>query len=140
MKKLNLIALFLLTVTISVQSQVNSEINSSKSGATSKTTADKYHVAFCDYQTDTITYEQLRNCNIIKVLNEPKMEIIAYQIVCVINKSDIYEYNGTGSILPDRVIENLSKDGITHFWIENITVLKDNSELNIGTRKIFLKS
>ncbi len=140
MKKLNLITLFLLVITISVQSQINTEANSSNSDATSKKTIEKFQVVLCDHQTDTLTLAQLRNCNTIKVLNEPQMEIISYSIVCLVGKSDIYEYNGTGSILPERVIENLSKDGITHFWIENITVLKDNSELNIGTRKFFLKS
>jgi hypothetical protein len=140
MKKINLIALFLLVVIVSVQSQVNTGVKSSLSDATGKTTIDKYHVAFCDYQTDTISFEQLRNCNTIKVLNEPQLEIISYSIVCLVGKSDIYEYNGTGSQLPERVIQNLLRDNITHFWIEKITVLKDNAELNIGTRKFYLKS
>lgn len=98
----------------------------------------KDQVIFCDYATDTLTKEQFKNCDKFRVLTDKDMEVVSYTLVYR-NGSDIFEFNGTGNSLPERVITQILDQGVEAFWLEKITVIKENNKFNLGTRKFCLK-
>ncbi|HLN52813.1 MAG TPA: hypothetical protein VK212_03830 [Lentimicrobium sp.] len=140
MKKLNLIITFLVVLTFSANSQVITKVTEGSTGATCKVNTDKNKVVFCDIKTDTLSSFQLRDCNTIKVLTDPTMEIISYSLIFRTKNSDIYEFSGSGNLLPEKVIDKILTNDLSFFWLENITVKKGDATLNIGTRKFYLKS
>lgn len=122
MKSLKLIIAMLVLITVSAKSQV----------------VTKDQVIFCDYATDTLTKEQFKNCDKFRVLTDKDMEVVSYTLVYR-NGSDIFEFNGTGNSLPERVITQILDQGVEAFWLEKITVIKENNKFNLGTRKFCLK-
>lgn len=137
MKKI--ILAFLLFTALNSMSQPLSAPATSNNGLSGKEDSEKYHVALCDYKTDTLTYEQLKGCNEINITNDPQIIVTFYSLVCRFGESDIYEFAGRGNTLPKQVIETLVSKGVTQFWLEEITAKKGDIKLEIGTRKFFLK-
>jgi hypothetical protein len=99
---------------------------------------DKSHVAFCDFKSDTLTYEQFKNCSEIKILSDPQMEVTFFTLVCRIGKNDILEHNGTGNSLKESIRERMISGGVTEFWLEKMIAKKGDAKVEIGTRKFFL--
>ncbi len=139
MKRLNFVLAILLLLCVSGETQVLTTATTEKTGTTCKANTDNSRVVFCDYMTDTLTYEQLKTCDEINVLTNPEREITSYVLVCRINENDIYEFTGKGKYLPTTVIAKLITGGVTHFWLENLTAKKGDETFDLGTRKFHLK-
>lgn len=139
MKRLNFVLAILLLWSVSGKTQVITTAATEKTRTTSKAATDKSQVVFCNYKTDTLTYEQLKSCNEINILTNSGMEITSYALVCRINENDIFESTGKGKFLPTEVIEKLIAGGVTHFWLEKLTAKNDDGIFNLGTRKFYLK-
>lgn len=140
MKNLNLILGILFVFTVSLKSQVVTQVHERSVGKGCKINTDKNKVAFCNCKTDTLTVDQISKCNELNVVTDAAMEIVSYSIVFRFGKDNIYEYKGTGKNLPQNVIDKIIESDIAYFWVENVKVKKDGKLLDIGTRKFYLKS
>jgi|GEM_PF-4953031 len=138
MKNLNFIIAMLVMISVTAKSQVVTKAGTESKNEITKIAGDKNQVIFCDYATDTLTKEQFRNCDKIRVLTDKNMEVVSYTLVYR-NGSDIFEHNGTGNSLPERVITQILEQNVTAFWLESITVIKDTNKFNLGARKYYLK-
>lgn len=140
MKKINIIlAILLFTALNSTSQSVSAPTATSNNVESVIEDSKKYHVALCDYKSDTLTYEQLKGCNEINITNDPQIIITYYNLVCRFGESDIYEFAGRGNTLPKQVIETLLSKRVTQFWLEEIIAKKGDIKLEIGTQKFFLK-
>lgn len=136
MKNLILILGFVFAFCVSAVCQVaKADVEKAK---TTKV-VNKNKVAFCNFKTDTLTLEQIKQCTELNVLTDAAMEVVSYAIVFRFGKDDIYEYKGTGKNLPQNVIDKIIESDIAYFWVENVKVKKDGKLLDIGTRKFYLK-
>lgn len=138
MKKINIILAFLLFTALNSMSQSVSAPATSNYEVSGKEDSEKYHVALCDYKTDTLTYAQFKDCADINNLTDPQMKITAYTLVCRIGKNDILEHNATGNTLSSNIKERMIAGGVKEFWLEKMIAKKGDTPVEIGTRKFYL--
>lgn len=139
MKNLSFVLSILLLWSVCSKAQVVTNASNQKTETTSLTKADKSRVVFCNYQSDTLTYDQFKKCHDINVMDNPIKEVTSFILVCRMNVNDIYEFTGKGSSIPMEAIEKMIAGGVTHFWLENLTAKNDDGTFDLGTRKFYLK-
>jgi len=97
-------------------------------------------IGLCNSTTDTITYQQLKQCGKITVKNTLCTEITSYKISYTIpTDNDLVEYTVTNDRLSESLIQNIISTGTKKIILSEVNGTKGTENIQVGYRCFYLK-
>ncbi len=109
-----------------------------KNGKKKSSISENKSITFCQSQTDTLTYEQFKNCKTIFVKGKKSSDIVSF-IYSVMHDNTLYEVSGIGNTINERMFDLTISKNIKKAIIENVMVKVGEKTINYGHRFIYFK-
>lgn len=129
------------TICFSQINRSNFDNTTSKETGTCRKFIENKAIGLCFYTSDTLTFEQLKNCREVTIKSLLGVKISSFKVTFLLPEiGDIVVLTNLSNKMSDNTISRILAEKPKSIFIEDVMGIGGTEDILIGNRHIYLKS